>query len=485
MGLFTSGTSDDQRQVLLAKQILGLTEALEMRVAGGRLHVAVDFSEIHGYVLPPLTPFMSERLAGDSSLEEQVALTYLFEEFPKARNKLILLPPYRTELDAAIRMKMIRLLSNYQQGPSYEDLLRIKNAVISSYKVDDEKGNIVDVDKALELLKKHFFDLYVALTVGAFGLRDFERMDKYDAFAGIETIRPEFGEPAFLDEIAARAESRFLSQIQRSRKRSQSSNFFDAKALQLIVDMNRRINGDGEAVVLISRSGPSGWPVLAPSQVIVRTGDVQNEVSVRQVLHPVALYLYTLFGDDADFKGTIARLKGILDFTTDIASSYSSLDQISGKGSDEAIMKLLTGRVTERLRVIQQGLGSFENLEGLSKIEGCQAINVRRIVENIKKARSIGQGEIRRACQNANGRRDSRRQAGGSSYGSARRGEEMVQASHRSRVVKDRQRRPPASEPRTLSLRRNRLSRSVSEANVPRPQPRGKGRVRASSSVIV
>ena len=181
--------------VRMSKQIDGMVEILKFRQHGGEYFIAVDFSEISSYAMPPFSYLLKEPKGQLSFYREQVALNYLFEEIPSQGRILYLLPPYQEELKEAIDILTLSKHLNAQAVLDIDAYMALFSSFVENKTIKNlleessiDSLNEYEASEVMEILKKEYMSLYVLLTIGTRkGLNTLKQIKNSDGFIDINS----------------------------------------------------------------------------------------------------------------------------------------------------------------------------------------------------------------------------------------------------------------------------------------------------------
>ncbi|HEX2061834.1 MAG TPA: hypothetical protein VHK90_13930, partial [Thermoanaerobaculia bacterium] len=223
----------------------------EDREQGWRFHYAVDFSEIHAFVLPEES---HEAASQDDVLQEFFILSRLFGE------RGILLPePYAVELSGFFENLATKELSN--AATRYIEVLKDVQNVLALPKTERILHRARDVDASalttaeVEEIFGFFAEFAPNLVAFArgFDLTPFDRLRnllRNRQFAALEEVVPELFER--VDE--ARQRAWFIALTERRKNAHAASTYVDALALEHVQAANEVLRERKERVLLVSRS---------------------------------------------------------------------------------------------------------------------------------------------------------------------------------------------------------------------------------------
>jgi len=348
----------------LLKKVNRLKPFLDMLYTDYRLKMdrniqftyAVDFHEIWNYA-EPLAPYYAygagkrTEKAYDELLENVQIKQFARAELFFAPGQTVLLPPYVIELNNKVSRVKNRILNEGGQG--HADSLRKLEKIARSNKEMREavetiqgKGKIPSalLNKVQHLLETEVRNLLFLISdissEGVSMIQDLLLGEK-PIILMASTKWPQFIE--MIQETMTRLPSEWYARFQMARPNpdSSASNFYDSKAIDLILELNQHLMEKQEVVVIVS-DAPTMRHVV-DKDYTPKEGEKRNYISTKTggtcvkvdgfdllipIFRPIEMFYY------------LAILRGNTDLATleNIKSELLRIDQLSILG--EAIEKL-------------------------------------------------------------------------------------------------------------------------------------------------
>lgn len=253
---------------------------------GWRLHYAVDFSEIFGYVLPGRSHEAGMLDDGWSDpMQQFITLSRLFRQ-----GNIVLLDPYASELDAFVRRLLSRSIVEsiehiVDARASIDAALHsAEAAAITGLANELSRRELTadEIDVVINFFEKHATPL-VALERGRLhhALKRLQNLVRAGSFRPLREITPE--PHAVVNWNAVQA--RFESFRQKRGTHHERSQFNDALAVEYARDTNRRLLSRKEMLVLITRS-PRMQEIVATEAARDGTADFVRHPRIFSALYP-------------------------------------------------------------------------------------------------------------------------------------------------------------------------------------------------------
>ena len=352
----------------LERRLLEATTFFDLAMTKNfKLHLAVDFSEVHAYLISPPSDYVKDR---NKLMRLMVALYYLFD---CAKTTLILLPPYIAEMRDILVAMLARSIEDFvtsllDQGSKLEEILENLLARYGSF-------SELAPEKVAEIVKSHFPELITSILkhlYSAVQLKEVQaRLKKLLADGKLVYFHDYQYWPkgsnwlTIKDNELATASDRFYQVISKTRRYERPlQSRRDAQACLYVERINDALP-ENEVLILLTHS----QELLEAAGSLLSIGDYvkanfperARSLSLLVPVETVFVFLLCLeyFDNRISVKKTKTRLERLYALVSGLCSNLDVIEharegKIAGREDLEHAKRALAERHADTMRLIHQ-----------------------------------------------------------------------------------------------------------------------------------
>ena len=387
---------------------------LDFLRAGKKLLFAVDFAELYSYAFP-----FSTKMIGPTKLKDdlrgiarsQIALSFVFSD--ELSKKLLLLPPYLVELRDKMGSVARHAMKGYEVTHLGDEIIRkftSKNrlslleraqSILESYVPGSSELNDEDWHTLTSFVQVNFMDLFLAAE--AFHMKGAKTISGLVNSGKLQTIS-DFWEstPIEVDLIAQHDETKALRSLFSKKRKSLHqvrSNYLDALALQMIKEINKERNSNGELLLLVTHSHAT--KEVADEKIKIDLEGYEGVTGITRNLDLMLNYLVHREGEKTDHREAVwdqtkRKLKITLNWLEAYRAELEKIRELSNNLRNEELdrpVSIVLGRkakhAIETLENVKQKYEEFSNLKLVLRRKPSLTHFVGRLEENERNALNI------------------------------------------------------------------------------------------------